>query len=109
MARAVLGGALYLTVVGLLSLGLGSLARNTAAAVSALLGLLLAVPIMVNFLPQPLNEQIGEYLPGSAGGAITDVTPESYVLAPWTGLGVACLYTVVILALAAWRLRRWDT
>ncbi len=37
-ARAVLGGALYLTVVGLLGVGLGFLLRNTAGAIATCSG-----------------------------------------------------------------------
>jgi ABC-2 type transport system permease protein len=109
VARAVLGGALYLAAVGLLGLGLGALLRGTAAAVGALFGLLFAPQILVGFLPSTWSDQIYGYLPVPAGIAVTSVQPDPTSLAPWTGLGVFCLYTVVLLALAAWRLRRQDT
>lgn len=108
VARAVVGSALYLTVIGLLALGIGTLLRNTAAAISGLLGLLLVVPVIADFLPQPLKSQVGEYLPDVAGTAIISNVPQSYELAPWTGLGVLCLYAVAAIALAAWRLQRRD-
>src|SRR5262252_2203116 len=38
VARAVIGSALYLAVVGLLGLGLGALLRSTAAGIAALFG-----------------------------------------------------------------------
>nr|MDQ2811493.1 ABC transporter permease subunit [Actinomycetota bacterium] len=44
--RAVLGAALYLTVVALLGLGLGALLRHTAAAIGIAAGLLLVLPIL---------------------------------------------------------------
>ena len=50
--RIILGGALYLTVVGLLGLGLAAIMRHTAGAISTLFGLLLVVPILVRFLPK---------------------------------------------------------
>lgn len=108
VARAVLGGALYLTAVGLFAVGLGALLRNTAAAVSGLLGVLVVAPVVADFLPHPLKDQVSEYLPGGAGVSVIDVLPSSYVLAPWTGLGVLCLYVVAVIALAAWRLQRRD-
>jgi ABC-2 type transport system permease protein len=107
-ARAVIGAALYLTAVGLLGLGLGALLRSTAAAVGSLFGLLFAPQILVGFLPSSLSDHIYRYLPAPAGVAITNVQPDSSSLAPWTGFGVFCFYTAVLLALAAWRLRHRD-
>jgi ABC-2 type transport system permease protein len=107
-ARAVIGAALYLTAVGLLGLGLGALLRSTAAAVGSLFGLLFAPQILVGFLPSSLSDHIYRYLPAPAGVAITNVQPDSSSLAPWTGFGVFCLYTAILLALAAWRLRHRD-
>jgi ABC-2 type transport system permease protein len=109
VARAVLGGALYLAAVGLLGLGLGALLRGTAAAVGALFGLLFAPQILVGFLPSTWSDHIYGYLPTPAGAAITNLQPDPISLAPWTGFGVFCLYTAILLALAAWRLRRQDT
>jgi ABC-2 type transport system permease protein len=108
-ARAVLGGALYLAAVGLLGLGLGALLRSTAAAVGALFGLLFAPQILVGFLPSTWSDHIYGYLPAPAGIAVTNLRPDPISLAPWTGFGVFCLYTAILLALAAWRLRRQDT
>ena len=51
VARAVIGGALYLAVAGLLGLALGALLRSAAGGIAALFGLLFAVPILVGFLP----------------------------------------------------------
>lgn len=106
--RAVLGAALYLTVVGLLGLGLGALLRNTAAAISTLFGLLFVLPIIVHFLPSSFSDAVDKYLPSSAGQAITHVRPDPTSLSPWTGFGVFCLYAVVALAVAAVGLRRRD-
>lgn len=46
-ARAVLGSALYLTVVGVIGIGLGFLIRSTAGGIATLLAGLLVLPIMV--------------------------------------------------------------
>ena len=39
--RAIFGGAIYLTLIGLLAIGLGFLIRNTAGAIAALFGIVL--------------------------------------------------------------------
>lgn len=107
-ARAVLGGALYLTAVGLLGLSLGALLRNTAGAISSLCGLLFAPQIIGGFLPSTWSDQIYKYLPVPAGAAITNLRPDPTSLGPWTGFGLFCLYTAILLGLAAWQLRRRD-
>ena len=109
VARAVIGGALYLTVAGLLGLALGALLRSTAGGIAALFGLLFAVPLLVSFLPGSLSDEIGKYLPGTAGLAVTTVHPDPVTsLGPWTGFGVFCAYAVVLLGFAAARMRRGD-
>lgn len=106
--RAVIGAALYLTVVGLLGIGLGALLRNTAAGISSLFGLLFVLPIIVRFLPSSWADPINKYLPSSAGEAITHVHPDPAMLAPWTGFGLFCAYALVVLLVAAVSLRRRD-
>ena len=109
VVRAVIGSALYLAVAGLLGLALGTLLRSTAGGISALFGLLFAIPIVVGFLPRGVADEIGKYLPGAAGLAVTSVHPDPATsLAPWTGFGVFCAYAAVLLGLAAVRMRRGD-
>jgi hypothetical protein len=106
--RAVIGSALFLTLVALLGLGLGVLLRSTAGAVSALTGLLFAPQMVAGLLPSSLADDITRYFPGPAGQAVTFDGHDPSSLAPWTGLAVFALYTVVVLALGAWRMRRAD-
>jgi ABC-2 type transport system permease protein len=106
--RAVVGGALYLALVGLLGLGLGTLLRSTAGAVAALFGILFGLQIFAAFLPEHIAEQVLRYLPGPAGTVILNASPEPGALGPWAGLGLLAGYVGVVLALAAWRLQRSD-
>ena len=107
--RAVIGYALYLAVAGLLGLALGTLLRSTAGGISALFGVLFALPLVASFLPGSLSDEVSKYLPGTAGQAITTVHPDPATsLSPWTGFGVFCAYAAVLLALAAVRMRRGD-
>ena len=108
VARAVLGSALYLGAVGLLGLGLGALLRSTAGAVAGLFGILFAPQLLAGLLPAAWSDRIYPYLPVPAGVAVTAVQPDQAALAPWSGFALFCLYVAVVLALAAWRLRRRD-
>jgi ABC-2 type transport system permease protein len=108
VVRAVLGSALYLAAVGLLGLGLGALLRSTAGAVAALLGLLFGPQLLVGLLPGTWSDQLYRYLPVPAGAAVANVQPDPVILSPWSGFGLFCLYSGLVLSLAAWRLVRGD-
>ena len=106
--RAVIGGALYLTVLGAFGIGLATILRRTAGAIATLVGMLLILPILAGFLPSPWNDDIGKYLPIGAGAQIFRVIPETSRLPPWAGFGVLCVYAAVSLAIGAVLLVRRD-
>ena len=108
VARAVFGSALYLTIAGLLGLGLGGIFRSTAAAVTSLTVILFVLPVLVFILPAGLSNSISPYLPGNAGQAIMSVVQQPHALAPWIGLGVFAAYAFAALAGAAVLLVRRD-
>jgi ABC-2 type transport system permease protein len=108
VARAVVGGALYLTLVGLFGLALGAILRNTAGAISALAGMLFVLPPLMNVLPSSWNNAISPYLPSKAGQAIMSITHTTGTLSPWTGLALFAGYVAVGLLAAALLLRRRD-
>jgi ABC-type transport system involved in multi-copper enzyme maturation permease subunit len=107
-ARAVVGGALYLTVVGLLGVGLGFLIRNTAGAIASLFGLLLVLPAVVSALPKSLYDDIYRFLPMMAGSQIMTTVRDTSLLTPWKGIGVFCLYAVGAIAAGAVMLKHRD-
>jgi len=104
--RAVIGGALFLTVCGLLALGIGLLIRHTAGALTAVAGLLL----LGNLLPHSWQDHVNKWLPTVAGAQIwTAVHPPhsnsasplgtgGLMFAPWTGFAVFCGYAAIALA-----------
>ncbi|HWG28626.1 ABC transporter permease subunit [Actinospica sp.] len=106
--RSVLGAGLYLTVVGLIGVALGGLMRNTAGAISTLLGVLLLLPVMIDLLPSSIRSDISPYLPSNAGEALLSPTQQAGSLAPWTGFAVMCVYAAVALVGAAFVLKRRD-
>jgi ABC-2 type transport system permease protein len=107
-ARAVLGAALYLTVVGLLGVGLGFLLRNTAGAIATLFGLLLVLPAIVSALPSSLYNDIFKYLPMIAGMQVMSTVPDAGLLTPWQGIGVFALYAAAAIGAGAIVLQRRD-
>lgn len=108
-ARAIFGGAIYLTLIGLLAIGLGFLIRNTAGAIAALFGVVLIAPLLAEALPTPYSTDVSKYLPLNTGTQILttrDVDPN--MLGPWTGIGVTALYVLVALVAGSLMLERRD-
>jgi ABC-2 type transport system permease protein len=107
--RSVIGAALYMTVAGLIGLALGTLFRNTAAGIATFTGVFFVLPVLVQLLPSSVSDHVAQYLPSHAGegvwGGANDV---ANALAPWTGFALLCGYAAVLIAAAAWRLRRSD-
>ncbi|MFI6594831.1 ABC transporter permease [Nonomuraea sp. NPDC050536] len=98
--RAAAGSMLYLALVGLLSLGVGTAVRDSAAAIGSILGLLF-LPLLLFVFPDPhLQKLIFRITPMNAGLAIQatrdlaawPITPWAglSVLAAWAGVGLLC-------------------
>jgi hypothetical protein len=98
--RAVAGGGLYLTVVGLLGFGLGALIRHTAGSLTAFFGVLFLPSALTDLLPVRWHEHVQKYMPANAGSQVFTVIHQPGTLGPWAGLGMLALYTAVIGAAA---------
>ena len=107
--REVAGAALYLTVIAVTGLTLGALLRRTAAGLSVFAAMFLVIPLVTAYLPASIKG-FAPYLPSNAGGDIWGAGKlfGGHQLGPWTGFAVLCGYAVVLIGLAAWRLRRRD-
>jgi hypothetical protein len=107
--RAVVGTALFLTVLGALAVGIGGLVRNTAGGIALFVFLLFVLPGITGILPSSVADSINPYLPLNAGTAVTTSTFENgHHLAPWAGFAVFCGYAAVALGAAAVGLVRRD-
>jgi ABC-2 type transport system permease protein len=109
VARAVAGAGLYLTVLGLFAMAIGTMIRHTAGGISAAIGVVFVLPILSGLLPGNWGAHINAYLPEQAGTLITHTQEQSGdLLSPWQGFGVLCLWTILLFAVAAYLLQRRD-
>jgi len=110
--RAVVGAGLYLAVLGLMALGLATIIRHTAGAISAFVGIVLVLPLIVEALPTSMTNALARYLPANIGFTMfsTHGAPDriANAFSPWTGFAVLVLYAVVILGIGCWVLVRRD-
>ena len=109
VARAVVGGAVYLVLLGAFALALGAIVRNTAGGIAAFAALFFVIPPLMNILPARWNDAISPYLPDAAGRSIFSLHPGSHSLGPWPGFGLFVGYTALAIAVAAVLLVRRDT
>jgi ABC-2 type transport system permease protein len=98
---AVLGGAIYLTLVGLFAMGLGAITRNTAAGIASFAGIMFVLPPLVTVLPSSIANSITPYLPSNAGDAIMTIGHHAHTLSPAAGLAVFAAYVVATIAAGA--------
>jgi hypothetical protein len=106
--RIVVGAALFLVAVALLGLGLATIMRHTASAISTVFGLMLVLTLMANFLPSDWQVHVNKWLPLNAGMTIMQVHPESDQFGPWVGLAVLFGYAAIALVAGAVVLTRRD-
>jgi ABC-type transport system involved in multi-copper enzyme maturation permease subunit len=107
--RSVVGAALYVTVAGLIGVALGALFRNTAAAIATFAGVFFVLPLLAGLLPASISDHVAPYLPSNAGESLwAGANSLQHALSPWTGFALLCGYAVILIAAAAWRLRRAD-
>jgi ABC-2 type transport system permease protein len=107
--RAIVGTALFLTVLGVLAVGLGALVRNTAGGIASFVGILFVLPGVVALLPSTTADRVNPYLPLNAGSAVaTSRFDSSHHLAPWAGITVFTVYALIVVIVAAFGLVRRD-
>ena len=131
---ALIGGAGYVALIGLLAFGIGLIIRSSAAGIAAALGLVLVVPTILAVLAQVTRAEwpanIAAFLPASAGGklyayqgaAAVSLAPSrpgagaqtaasavnTIVLDSWQGLLVIVGWVVVAFVIGAILVKRRD-
>jgi len=109
VTRAVIGSGLYLTVLGLFALAIGSLIRHTAGAITTVIGLVLVIFNLTALLPYSWGAHIHAYMPTVAGLLITqDKEQAGQLLSAWQGFGVFCAWTALLLIIGGYLLQRRD-
>jgi ABC-2 type transport system permease protein len=108
VARSVIGGAVYLMLLGVFALALGAIARNTAAGIGIFAAIFFVIPPLLNILPSNWHDAIAKYLPDAAGRDIFALTHGAHDLAPWPGFLLFLGYCALAVTIAAVLLLRRD-
>jgi hypothetical protein len=109
VARSVIGGAVYLMLVGIFALGIGAIVRNTAGGIATFAGIFFVIPPLMNILPSSWNHAISKYLPSEAGRQLFSLTHDANSLSPGAGALLFVGYCALAIAIAAVLMVRRDT
>ena len=105
--RAVLLAGAYPCLIGFIGLGLAAVIRHTAGAISAIVGVLFVLPLVL--LPLGWHSDAMKFLPWMiALNSLAAVKPVANSLSAGTGLAMLCLYAAAALAAGGWALLRRD-
>jgi ABC-2 type transport system permease protein len=108
--RAIVGVAVYVTLCGLLGFAVGSILRQTAGAITAVIGVLFVLPIIVHFLPTGIENGIQRWLPSSAGSAISTTVGSqgAHLFGGWGEIFVLCAYVIILLGIGGFMFKTRD-
>jgi ABC-2 type transport system permease protein len=106
--RALLGGVIYLVLVGIFALGVGAIVRSTAGGIATFAAIFFVIPPLLELLPSNWNDAISPYLPDSAGRAMFALMRDSNSVGPYWGFALFAGYCALVLGVAAVLLVRRD-
>ena len=107
---AILGTALFVTVVGLIAFGLGSIIRHTAGAITSAIGLMFVIPIILQLLPDTWRWDIVRFFPDAAGRVLSVTVGQHnpHLWSAWPQFGVTLVYAAVLVGVGAYLFRTRD-
>ena len=105
----ILGGSLYLALISVFALGVGTILRSSAGGIAAALGILLVLPVIFQLIPAAWAADTLPYLVSNAGFAMFGFAAGSGTpLEWWQGLVTLLAWVAVTIGTAAVLLKRRD-
>jgi ABC-type transport system involved in multi-copper enzyme maturation permease subunit len=108
---AIVGSALFVTVVALIAFGLGAIIRHTAGAISSVFGLMFVLSIIIQILPQTWHDDIMRFFPDAAGRVISVTLPGhggEHLWSAWPQFLVTVIWAVVLVGVGGYLFRKRD-
>lgn len=109
--RAIIGSALFVTLVGLIAFAVGAIIRHTAGAITIVIAAMFVIPIIVQLLPHTWREDMVRFMPDSAGRVISVTVSGNtfpHLWSAWPQFGVTAVYAAVLLGVGAYLFRKRD-
>ncbi len=107
---AIIGCALFVTLVAIIAFGIGAIVRHTAGAIAIAIAALFIIPVLEQALPDTWRWDIMRFLPDAANQVVSvtigDNTP--HLWSAWPQLGVTALWAAALVALGAYLFGKRD-
>jgi ABC-2 type transport system permease protein len=107
---AIIGSALFVTVVALIAFGFGAIIRHTAGAITTVIGLMFVLPIIVQLLPNTWRWDIMRFFPDEAGRVLSVTVGQTnpHLWSPWPQFLVTVAFAVVLLVVGGYLFSKRD-
>ena len=107
---AVVGTALFVTVVALIAFGLGAIIRHTAGAITSAIGLMFVLSIIIQILPSNWRWDIMRFFPDAAGRVISVTlgAPNPHLWSAWPQFLVTVIWAAVLVGVGGYLFRKRD-
>ena len=108
---AIIGSALFVTVVALIAFGLGAIIRHTAGAISSVFGLMFVLSIILQVLPSTWRDDISRFFPDAAGRVLSVTLPgqqNAHLWSAWPQFLVTVIWAVVLVGVGGYLFRKRD-
>jgi hypothetical protein len=107
--RVIIGVGLYIAMLGVCAITIGTLVSHTAGAIIGIIGFVLVLSPLALLLPGTVGPHIRAYLPTVAGHQIaTTVQAPDQLLGPRQGFGVFSFSTIALMLVASFALNHRD-
>ncbi len=112
--RVLIESGVYIALLGLIGLGIGTLLHNSAGSIATLAGAVLILTLLVQAMPTAIIDAVSRYLPANIGATVFAISTPGRLqnvptFSPLTGLIVLAVYAVVLLSAGCYQMIRRDT
>jgi ABC-2 type transport system permease protein len=108
---AIIGCALFVTLVAIIAFGVGAIVRHTAAAIAIAIAALFIIPVLEQALPNDWRWDIMRFLPDAANRVVSVTisgSDDPHLWSAWPQLGVTALWAAALVAVGAYLFRKRD-
>jgi ABC-2 type transport system permease protein len=108
---AVIGCALFVTLVAILAFGVGAIVRHTAGTIAIVIAALFIIPVLEQALPANWRWEIMRFLPDASAQVVSVTIPgggDPHLWSAWPQLGVTALWAAALFAAGAYLFRKRD-
>jgi ABC-2 type transport system permease protein len=108
---AIIGCALFVTLVAIIAFGIGAIVRHTAGVIAIVIAALFIIPVLEHALPDNWHFDIMRFLPDAANQVVSVTignNANAHLWSAWPQLGVTALWAAALLAGGAYLFRKRD-